>query len=91
MARRVPLEKPPTAAEVTRLDRLQKAARQRIGARIRDLRLAAGLSLRQTSIKADISPSYLSDAERGAHAFTIDFMVRMAYHLGVSLSDLISE
>jgi DNA-binding XRE family transcriptional regulator len=90
-ARRIPLEKPPTVADAARLERKQAAMRKRIGAHLKRLRTEAGLSLRQLSMRADVSTSYLSDLERGQHAPTSDLVVRLAHFLNAEASDFFSD
>jgi hypothetical protein len=62
-ARRVALEKAPTAAEEKRLERMQETVRIRIGNRLNMLRKEAGLSLRAMAMKANASPGYLSEGQ----------------------------
>jgi DNA-binding XRE family transcriptional regulator len=90
-ARRIPLQKPPTAADVAQLERKQAAMRKRIGAHLKRLRTEAGLSLRQLSMRADVSPSYLSDLERGQHAPTSDLVVRLAHYLSAQPADFFTD
>jgi DNA-binding XRE family transcriptional regulator len=80
-ARRIPLEKPPTKAEAARVDRMQKAMLLRIGTRLKRMRTESGLSLRAFAMKADCSPTYLSEIERGDRSISVEFLVRAARHL----------
>jgi plasmid maintenance system antidote protein VapI len=82
-ARRIPLEKPPTKAEAARVDRMQKAMLLRIGTRLKRMRTEAGLSLRAFAMKADCSPTYLSEIERGDRSISVEFLVRVSHFLGV--------
>ena len=90
-ARRVPLEKPPTAAEEVEIEREQTAMRLRLGTHIKRLRIESGLSLRAFAMRANVSPSYLSEIERGLRGVTVDLLVRMAIGLDVSLETLFEE
>ena len=87
----VPLEKPPTAAKEVEIEREQTAMRLRLGTNIKRLRIESGLSLRAFAMKANVSPSYLSEAERGLRGVTVDLLVRMAIGLNVSLETLFEE
>ena len=42
-------------------------------------------------MRADVSINYISQSEQGRRGVTIDFLVRVAYHLGISPLDLLSE
>jgi plasmid maintenance system antidote protein VapI len=90
-ARRIPLERPPSKADEAKVLREQTIARERIGALLLKLRTEAGLSLRQAGLRADVSANYLSEAERGKRSVTIDFLVRMAYHLGTTPAAFLSS
>lgn len=83
-ARRVPLERPPTRADEAKVLHQRDEWRQRIGANIKKARTAAGLSQRQLSIKADVSANYIGQAELGRRGVTIDFLVRVGFHLGIA-------
>jgi ribosome-binding protein aMBF1 (putative translation factor) len=90
-ARRIPLEKPPTKAEATKVDRLQKAMLLRIGTRLKRMRTASGLSLRAFAMRADCSPTYLSEIERGDRSISVEFLVRVSHFLGVHPTIFISD
>jgi ribosome-binding protein aMBF1 (putative translation factor) len=90
-ARRVPLERPPTAADEAKVERQQNLLKKRIGDQVKMLREQAGLSQRQLGMRANISPNYLSNVERGGRAVTTDFLVRVAFHLGTTPVALLSE
>lgn len=65
--------------------------RERIGSNIRHARKAAGLSQRRLAMRAGISDGYLRDVEFGHPAVTSDFLIRVAYFLGVSVESLLSD
>jgi transcriptional regulator with XRE-family HTH domain len=65
--------------------------RQRIGARIKELRTAAQVSLRALEIKSSISSGYLSELERGIRSPTSDMLVRLGHVLGVSPASFLSD
>lgn len=90
-ARRIPLEKPPSAAVEARVKRQQTALNRLIGANIKKARTEAALSLRQLQTRCDISANYLSGLERGLHSPTINTLVKIAVHLNTTVADLISE
>lgn len=90
-ARRVPLERPPNAADEAKVQRQQHLLKKRMGDRVKLLREQSGLSQRQFGMRANISPNYLSNVERGKRAVTTDFLVRVAFHLGTTPSALLSD
>ena len=61
----------------------------RTGRVVKRLREAAGFSLRDLAARAGISPSMISDIERGAKSPTVTTIVRLAQALGVSAAALI--
>lgn len=81
-------EQPPSAADEDLVKAQQVLRREGIGANIRKARQAAGLSQRRLATRAGISNGYLSDVEMGRPTVTSDFLVRIAYHLGVSVDSL---
>jgi ribosome-binding protein aMBF1 (putative translation factor) len=83
-ARRISLEKPPSESEERKVERLQATARQQIGARIKNIRTKADLSLRALAMKSNVSPTYLSEVERGLRSPTSDLLVRLSYFMNVS-------
>ena len=88
-ARRAP-EQPPSASDEEQVKEEQAWRRECIGFNIRNARKAAGLSQRRLATRAGISDGYLSDVELGRPAATCDFLVRVAYYLGVSVESLLS-
>ena len=62
-----------------------------LGDRIRKLREGRGLSLRRLAQLADLSPSFVSQLERGLTSASIDSLVRITGVLGVSMGDLFSD
>jgi len=61
---------------------------QRIGARVRDLRAARGLTLEVLAERSDVSRSMISVIERGESSPTAALLERLASGLGVSLASL---
>ena len=61
----------------------------RTGRAVKERREALGLSLRLLASRSRISPSMISDIERGAKSPTVTTMVRLAQALGVSAADLV--
>jgi ribosome-binding protein aMBF1 (putative translation factor) len=90
-ARRVPLERTPTAADETKVKRQQHLLRVRLGINLRKFRLEAGLSQRALAMRADLSTNHISRCEQGRHACTTDFLVRVSYYLGTTPIALLSE
>ena len=88
-ARRAP-EQPPSASDEEQVKEEQANRRQIIGANIRNARKTAGLSQRRLATRAGVSNGYLSDVELGRPAVTCDFLVRVAYYLGISVESLFS-
>lgn len=62
-----------------------------LGKRIAELRKRKGMSQLRLSFEADVAKSYLSDLERGLRNPSVKVLVRVAYALGVSLSELFSN
>jgi transcriptional regulator with XRE-family HTH domain len=61
---------------------------QRIGARVRDLRAARGLSLEVLAERSGVSRSMISVIERGESSPTAALLEKLASGLGVSLASL---
>ncbi|MDQ8728420.1 XRE family transcriptional regulator [Bradyrhizobium sp. LHD-71] len=64
---------------------------QRIGARIRELRGAKGLTLDRLAEQADVSRAMLSRIERGESSPTAQLMNKVCVGLGITLSTLLAE
>lgn len=62
-----------------------------LGDRIRKLREGRGLSLRRLAQLAEMSPSFVSQLERGLTSASIDSLVRITGALGISMGDLFSD
>jgi len=60
-----------------------------IGLRVRELRLARGMTLKTLAAKTHLSPSMLSLVERSCASPSIGSLVVIASALGVTISDLI--
>ncbi|MEX0659673.1 MAG: helix-turn-helix domain-containing protein [Egibacteraceae bacterium] len=69
------------------LDRIP-ATRHRVGRLIKQQRLCSGLSQSELARRVGISPSALSQTERGHHGVSGDVLLRVWEALGVSLSTL---
>ena len=61
----------------------------RTGRAVKQQREAAGLSLRMLATRSGISPSMISDIERGTKSPTVTTVVRLAQALGVNAAALI--
>ncbi len=64
---------------------------EEIGGKIKELRLAAGLTLRKLAQRAGISQGYLSKIENSPNAPPVSTLLMLARSLGVSISDLFGE
>jgi transcriptional regulator with XRE-family HTH domain len=62
-----------------------------VGARVRQLRLGIGLSVRTLAAETGFSPSLISQVERGHVTPSIGSLERIAIALGVSLSTFFAE
>ena len=69
----------------------RRSATRRIGRRIQQLRTARGMSLRGLAQVAGISPSYLSQAERGLTNVSIGRMLDIANALRVPVEALLGD
>ncbi len=77
-------------AESPPLQRRQNKTRVASACRLDDLIKEKGFSYSQFAKKMGKRPSEISKWTGGAHNFTIDTLEEIAYHLGVSLADLIA-
>jgi len=62
-----------------------------IGQRIRDLRQKKGMRQEELARRMGLSPSALSNFEKGRRRTSIDWLRKISRVLGVSMSDLIPE
>ncbi|SHI34960.1 Helix-turn-helix [Tessaracoccus bendigoensis DSM 12906] len=62
--------------------------RKVMGETLRELRIAAGMTLREVSMASMVSLGYLSEIERGHKEASSEVLFAVASALGVSLSDL---
>jgi transcriptional regulator with XRE-family HTH domain len=72
-------------------ERLWQRRRQIVGARIRELRLAAGLSQESLALESDLSRDQLIQMEHGRRGLLIERIYDVAAVLGVSVSELIPD
>ncbi|ROS25433.1 XRE family transcriptional regulator [Rathayibacter sp. PhB127] len=70
---------------------LPGAVREGVGARLRELRLASGMSLRALARELGISASAVSQIERGAMQPSVGRLIAMVGALGVPLSAVFDE
>lgn len=63
---------------------------KKIGARIRDLRLEKGKSLKAMEAACGVSKGHLSSIERGFVVMNVDTLWRIAGGLGVGFGDLVT-
>ena len=62
-----------------------------LGPHLRSLRTARGLTLRELAQRAEVTESFLSQAERGVATPSIASVRRIARGLGLSIADLFAE
>lgn len=62
-----------------------------LGARIRSLRQARGLTLMQAAAEAELSHSFLSQVERGLERLSMSSLFRIARALGTTQQDLLTH
>ncbi len=65
--------------------------RGEIGRRIKRLRLAQRMTVQELARRAQISPGYLSEVERGLSAVSVDKMSQIAEGLGIAVDALLAE
>nr|WP_120492387.1 helix-turn-helix transcriptional regulator [Corynebacterium lactis] len=65
--------------------------REALGESLRDIRTRCGLTLRELSEAAAISPGYLSELERGRKEVSSELLASVCSALGISVSDLMVE
>ncbi|QHC57910.1 helix-turn-helix domain-containing protein [Rathayibacter sp. VKM Ac-2760] len=70
---------------------LVRTDRERLGARLRELRLASGMSLRALARELGISASAVSQIERGAMQPSVGRLIAMVGALGVPLAAVFDE
>ncbi len=78
-------------AETPPLQRIQNSTRIALACQIDDLIKAKGFSYSQFAKIMGKKPSEISKWTSGAHNFTIDTLQEIAYHLDVSLADLVAS
>ena len=64
--------------------------RKVMGETLRELRMHAGMTLREVSLTSMVSLGYLSEIERGHKEASSEVLFSVVAALGVSLSDLLS-
>lgn len=65
--------------------------REALGETLRDVRNRCGLTLRELSEHAAISPGYLSELERGRKEVSSELLASVCGALGITVSDLMME
>lgn len=73
---------------MTAIGGFMKTTKELLGARIKELRKARGLSQNQLSEKIDIDPKHLSRIEVGNSYPSLDTVEKIAKALGVEIKDL---
>lgn len=61
-----------------------------LGQRIREIRNIKGETLKETSIKTELSVSYLSDIERGRTNPSLQTLETIASHFNLSVTDMLA-
>jgi transcriptional regulator with XRE-family HTH domain len=67
------------------------SAPDQIGRRLREARTARGISLREMARRIKVSPSFVSQVERGKANPSVGTLYAFVSELGVSLDDLTAE
>lgn len=62
-----------------------------LGSRLKDIRLKAGLTLRELARKADVSPSFISQIENGKSQPSVATLYAFAQLLNVSIDELFNQ
>ncbi|HMG20094.1 MAG TPA: XRE family transcriptional regulator [Kofleriaceae bacterium] len=62
-----------------------------LGSRLKDIRLKAGLTLRELARKSDVSPSFVSQIENGKSQPSVATLYTFAQLLGVSIDELFDQ
>ncbi len=60
-----------------------------VGERVREARTAAGMSVRELARRIGVSPSHVSQVERGIGAFSVPALYAVARELGVAMHQLL--
>ena len=60
----------------------------RIGKRIRDIRISKGVSQSQLALMTSMTKSYLSEIEAGKKNLTLRTLQKIATSLGITLEDI---
>jgi transcriptional regulator with XRE-family HTH domain len=60
-----------------------------VGRRVREARLSAGISVRELARRIGVSPSHVSQVERGIGAFSVPALYAVAREIDLSLHDLL--
>ncbi len=76
-------------ASTSRTSKRAVHASAHLGASVRKMRLAAGLTQEALAAKADIDTRYLQDIEQGATNPTLAMLVALAAALGVPVAELL--
>jgi transcriptional regulator with XRE-family HTH domain len=69
-------------------DKVREAVRLRVGANVRKLRKAKGLSQEQLAERVGNTHRHIGQVERGEVNLTIDYLVEIAANLSVDPADL---
>jgi transcriptional regulator with XRE-family HTH domain len=67
------------------------AARRILAQHVRRLRIARQMSQEDLAHAADLSQDQISEIENAKHSTTLDNIQRLAFALGVTVADLLSE
>ena len=70
---------------------LRQQRRVAFGQRLRELRLAAGLTQEQVAIRAGLDRAFYVDLENARHGVQVDRLYDIADALGVSCADLFTS
>lgn len=90
----IPAPAPDTAAHAplpTAAPAREPLLREALGEALRDIRTRNGMTLRELSDLAAISPGYLSELERGRKEVSSELLASVCHGLSVSVSDVIID
>lgn len=62
-----------------------------VGGRIREARTTAGISVRELARRIDVSPSHVSQVERGLAAFSVRALYNVVSELGIQMDSLFDD
>lgn len=80
-----------SAAAKARAERLRKRTRDNLAKNMIAARGALSMSQRQLSELADVSQTYISQAEQSKRNLSLDIVSKIAFFLGKTVAELLSD